>query len=163
MRDAGPYSRNKNDTQSATTLCAGMIFATPYSECDWINDLGGYTIFRGVRQEVYGNQAAGWLLSAFSRLFTVCLQSFGFTCGMVDIVLTSDANAVRAENLKVPSLPHLFVLCMSDCELAFVSLFTQSSNAEVRGVGHCIAHQTSKIFLVCARFSNRFFSYASGQ
>ena len=32
-------------------------------------------------QELYGNAAAGKLLSAFSRLFTFFLQWHGFTCG----------------------------------------------------------------------------------
>ncbi len=39
-----------------------------------------YGLVHGV-QELYGNAAAGKLLSAFSRLFTFFLQWHGFTCG----------------------------------------------------------------------------------
>ena len=51
-------------------------------------------------QETLGNKAAGWLLSAFSRVFTTWLQMYGFTCGMEDIVLNPHANAVRKEKLS---------------------------------------------------------------
>lgn len=51
-------------------------------------------------QETLGNKAAGWLLSAFSRVFTTWLQMYGFTCGMEDIVLDPHANAVRKEKLS---------------------------------------------------------------
>jgi DNA-directed RNA polymerase I subunit RPA1 len=52
-------------------------------------------------QETLGNKAAGWILSAFSRIFTTWLQMHGFTCGMEDIVLNPLANAVRREKLAV--------------------------------------------------------------
>jgi hypothetical protein len=43
---------------------------------------------------------AGVLLSSFSRLFTGWLQSYGFTCGMEDIVLVPEANHLRNKMLS---------------------------------------------------------------
>lgn len=44
------------------------------------NSFAKYGLVHSV-QELYGNVAAGQLLSAFSRLFTYYLQWHGFTCG----------------------------------------------------------------------------------
>jgi DNA-directed RNA polymerase I subunit RPA1 len=46
-------------------------------------------------QELYGNTAAGRLLSAFSRLFTAYVQWHGFTCGFDDLLLVARAEAKR--------------------------------------------------------------------
>eukprot|EP00201_Polytomella_parva_P014628 CAMPEP_0175069470 /NCGR_PEP_ID=MMETSP0052_2-20121109/18211_1 /TAXON_ID=51329 ORGANISM="Polytomella parva, Strain SAG 63-3" /NCGR_SAMPLE_ID=MMETSP0052_2 /ASSEMBLY_ACC=CAM_ASM_000194 /LENGTH=1785 /DNA_ID=CAMNT_0016336545 /DNA_START=347 /DNA_END=5704 /DNA_ORIENTATION=- len=51
-------------------------------------------------QELYGNTAAGQLLSAFSRLFTFYLQWHGFTCGMDDLLLISNSETRRASLLE---------------------------------------------------------------
>lgn len=46
-------------------------------------------------QELYGNAAAGRLLSAFSRLFTAYCQWHGFTCGFDDLLLVQAAEDKR--------------------------------------------------------------------
>lgn len=51
-------------------------------------------------QELYGNKAAGRLMSAFSRLFTHFLQGHGFTCGIDDVLLSPAAELERANNLS---------------------------------------------------------------
>ena len=50
-------------------------------------------------QELYGNEAAGRLLSALSRLFTSYLQMIGFTCGISDLLLTRPAEHERSRLL----------------------------------------------------------------
>ncbi|GLC72049.1 hypothetical protein PLESTF_001198600 [Pleodorina starrii] len=59
------------------------------------NSFGKYGLVHAV-QELYGNVAAGKLLSAFSRLFTYYLQWHGFTCGMDDLLLVPHSEARRA-------------------------------------------------------------------
>lgn len=46
-------------------------------------------------KEFYGAEAAGQLLSIFSRLFTSFLQMYGFTCGMADLLLIPQAEQLR--------------------------------------------------------------------
>ncbi len=50
-------------------------------------------------KELYGNEAAGRLLSALSRLFTAYLQMIGFTCGISDLLLTRAAESERSRLL----------------------------------------------------------------
>lgn len=45
--------------------------------------------------ELYGGLASSGLLSALSRLFTHCLQVFGFTLGVADILVRADADRAR--------------------------------------------------------------------
>ncbi|XP_037093253.1 DNA-directed RNA polymerase I subunit RPA1-like [Pollicipes pollicipes] len=45
--------------------------------------------------ELYGGGAGSRLLSSFSRLFTCCLHVFGFTLGVHDIMVTSEADQER--------------------------------------------------------------------
>ena len=47
--------------------------------------------------EVYGGNAAGELLSAFGKLFTMCCQKWGHTCAVEDLLLTTDAEMSRLE------------------------------------------------------------------
>jgi DNA-directed RNA polymerase I subunit RPA1 len=47
-------------------------------------------------QELYGDEAAGAMLNALSRLLTSYLQAAGFTCGMDDLLLVPAAEAQRA-------------------------------------------------------------------
>ncbi len=51
-------------------------------------------------QELYGDEVAGLLTSAFSRLFTFYLQTHGFTCGIDDLLLVPTAEAERADVLQ---------------------------------------------------------------
>lgn len=51
-------------------------------------------------QELYGADAAGHLLSVFSRLFTGYLQMHGFTCGVVDLLLVPQAEDDRKKKLE---------------------------------------------------------------
>lgn len=51
--------------------------------------------------ELYGAKLAGNMLSAFGRLFTIHLQSHGFTCGIDDLLLTDEANAARSKHIDV--------------------------------------------------------------
>lgn len=51
-------------------------------------------------QELYGSNAAGILLSAFSRLFTAFLQLHGFTCGVDDLLLSKDIDEKRQQQLE---------------------------------------------------------------
>jgi DNA-directed RNA polymerase I subunit RPA1 len=37
--------------------------------------------------ELYGSDVAGGLISTLGRLFTIHLQSYGFTCGVDDLLL----------------------------------------------------------------------------
>ncbi|CAN8279787.1 unnamed protein product [Cochlearia groenlandica] len=50
--------------------------------------------------ELYGPNAAGNLLSVFSRLFTVYLQSHGFTCGVDDLIILKDMDEERSKQLE---------------------------------------------------------------
>ncbi|GFR43873.1 hypothetical protein Agub_g5002 [Astrephomene gubernaculifera] len=59
------------------------------------NSFGKFGLVHAV-QELYGNAAAGKLLSAFSRLFTYYLQWHGFTCGMDDLLLVPASEARRS-------------------------------------------------------------------
>ncbi|TVU08159.1 hypothetical protein EJB05_41549 [Eragrostis curvula] len=49
--------------------------------------------------ELYGADTAGILLSTFSRLFTLFLQFYGFTCGVADLLLCQESDKFRAERL----------------------------------------------------------------
>lgn len=51
-------------------------------------------------QELYGSNAAGSLLSVFSRLFTVYLQMHGFTCGVDDLLIMKDKDDQRKKQLE---------------------------------------------------------------
>jgi DNA-directed RNA polymerase I subunit RPA1 len=46
-------------------------------------------------QELCGDGAAGAMLNALSRLLTGFLQLHGFTCGLDDLLLSSNAEAAR--------------------------------------------------------------------
>ncbi|XP_024012805.1 DNA-directed RNA polymerase I subunit 1 [Eutrema salsugineum] len=50
--------------------------------------------------ELYGSNAAGNLLSVFSRLFTVFLQLQGFTCGVDDLIILKDMDGERTKQLQ---------------------------------------------------------------
>ncbi len=50
-------------------------------------------------QEVYGDAAAGQLLSALSRLLTNYLQWVGFTCGLDDLLLRPPSETARSSIL----------------------------------------------------------------
>ncbi|KAH0918882.1 hypothetical protein HID58_026542 [Brassica napus] len=50
--------------------------------------------------ELYGSNAAGNLLSVFSRLFTVFLQIHGFTCGVDDLIILKDVDEERTKQLQ---------------------------------------------------------------
>ncbi|KAL0662919.1 hypothetical protein Bca4012_099756 [Brassica carinata] len=50
--------------------------------------------------ELYGLNAAGNLLSVFSRLFTVFLQIHGFTCGVDDLIILKDVDEERTKQLQ---------------------------------------------------------------
>ncbi|KAF6245033.1 hypothetical protein COO60DRAFT_1650460 [Scenedesmus sp. NREL 46B-D3] len=50
-------------------------------------------------QELYGDEVAGAMLNALSRLLTSYLQAAGFTCGMDDLLLVPGAEAQRARVL----------------------------------------------------------------
>ncbi|KAL5783905.1 hypothetical protein ACOSQ2_006297 [Xanthoceras sorbifolium] len=51
-------------------------------------------------QELYGSSTAGILLSALSRLFTVFLQTHGFTCGVDDLLITEKKDKERKKQLE---------------------------------------------------------------
>lgn len=51
-------------------------------------------------QELYGSNAAGNLLSVFSRLFTVYLQMHGFTCGVDDLLIMKVKDDQRKKQLE---------------------------------------------------------------
>eukprot|EP01063_Lacrimia_lanifica_P004129 TRINITY_DN12306_c0_g1_i1.p1 TRINITY_DN12306_c0_g1~~TRINITY_DN12306_c0_g1_i1.p1 ORF type:complete len:2265 (+),score=849.66 TRINITY_DN12306_c0_g1_i1:87-6881(+) len=65
------------------------------------NQLGatGGTLVQHVH-EVHGPQAAGTLTCIFGRLLTEYLKHYGFTVGIMDLMLTSDNETLRAEKLK---------------------------------------------------------------
>ncbi|KAJ1703655.1 hypothetical protein LUZ63_003434 [Rhynchospora breviuscula] len=50
--------------------------------------------------ELYGADAAGDLLSVFSRLFTMFLQMHGFTCGVADLIIDQDFDWERRKILE---------------------------------------------------------------
>ncbi|CAD6271366.1 unnamed protein product [Miscanthus lutarioriparius] len=60
---------------------------------------GKYGIVHTVH-ELYGADTAGILLSTFSRLFTLFLQSHGFTCGIDDLLLLQKADKLRSDILS---------------------------------------------------------------
>jgi DNA-directed RNA polymerase I subunit RPA1 len=45
--------------------------------------------------EVYGSEKAGELLTSLARVFTLFLQTYGFTCGIDDLVVKKEANQNR--------------------------------------------------------------------
>ncbi len=49
--------------------------------------------------ELYGPELAGRLLTAFGRLFTYFLQDAGHTCGIADLILTSNSDEERKKLL----------------------------------------------------------------
>ncbi|KAL3637268.1 hypothetical protein CASFOL_019567 [Castilleja foliolosa] len=51
-------------------------------------------------QELYGSNSAGILLSALSRLFTLFLQTHGFTCGLDDLMILPDYDDQRKDKLE---------------------------------------------------------------
>ncbi|GFP89671.1 DNA-directed RNA polymerase i subunit rpa1 [Phtheirospermum japonicum] len=51
-------------------------------------------------QELYGSNSAGILLSALSRLFTLFLQTHGFTCGLDDLIILPDYDDQRKVKLE---------------------------------------------------------------
>ncbi|KAL6522438.1 hypothetical protein OROMI_031710 [Orobanche minor] len=51
-------------------------------------------------QELYGSNSAGILLSALSRLFTIFLQTHGFTCGVDDLIILPHYDAQRKDKLE---------------------------------------------------------------
>ncbi|RAL50942.1 hypothetical protein DM860_005298 [Cuscuta australis] len=51
-------------------------------------------------QELYGSNVAGNLLSTLSRLFTIFLQTHGFTCGVDDLIILPDYDSQRKEQLE---------------------------------------------------------------
>jgi DNA-directed RNA polymerase I subunit RPA1 len=57
--------------------------------------------------ELYGADHASMLLSSLGRLFTLFIQSAGFTCGMDDLVLTEEAEAKRRELINTAELKGL--------------------------------------------------------
>ncbi|KAJ4758036.1 DNA-directed RNA polymerase subunit [Rhynchospora pubera] len=50
--------------------------------------------------ELYGADAAGDLLSVFSRLFTMFLQMHGFTCGVADLIIDQESDLERKRILE---------------------------------------------------------------
>jgi DNA-directed RNA polymerase I subunit RPA1 len=50
--------------------------------------------------EAYGPETAGQLLSIFSRLFTIFLQKYGYTCGLSDMVLQDEAELSRTKRIN---------------------------------------------------------------
>jgi len=63
-------------------------------QCNLIFQINSYNFLMFFNQ-LYGNQAAGALLSAFSRLMTNFLQWEGFTLGVKDVLVTPDADQSR--------------------------------------------------------------------
>ncbi|CAK7342498.1 unnamed protein product [Dovyalis caffra] len=51
-------------------------------------------------QELFGSNAAGTLLSVFSRLFTAYLQMHGFTCGVDDLLIMKTKDDERKKQLE---------------------------------------------------------------
>eukprot|EP00698_Gefionella_okellyi_P015266 TRINITY_DN4306_c0_g1_i1.p1 TRINITY_DN4306_c0_g1~~TRINITY_DN4306_c0_g1_i1.p1 ORF type:complete len:1591 (-),score=451.91 TRINITY_DN4306_c0_g1_i1:696-5468(-) len=54
--------------------------------------------------ELYGASISGQLLSALGRLYTLWLQTQGFTCGIDDLLLTPDADEARLKLLAESAL-----------------------------------------------------------
>mmetsp|Transcript_19249 Transcript_19249/g.32787 ORF Transcript_19249/g.32787 Transcript_19249/m.32787 type:complete len:862 (-) Transcript_19249:724-3309(-) len=50
--------------------------------------------------EVYGSEKAGELLTSLARVFTVFLQTHGFTCGLDDLMVKSEANKSRRKVIE---------------------------------------------------------------
>ena len=50
--------------------------------------------------EVYGSEKAGELLTSLARVFTVFLQSHGFTCGLDDLMISKEFNKSRREAIE---------------------------------------------------------------
>ncbi|CAK9322867.1 unnamed protein product [Citrullus colocynthis] len=80
---------------------------------------GDYGLVHTV-QELYGSNTAGLLLSLMSRLFTVFLQTHGFTCGVDDLLLIEYMDKEREKQLqiceKIGEQVHLRFLKVKDGE-----------------------------------------------
>ncbi|XP_038906281.1 DNA-directed RNA polymerase I subunit 1 [Benincasa hispida] len=80
---------------------------------------GDYGLVHTV-QELYGSNTAGLLLSVMSRLFTVFLQTHGFTCGVDDLLLIEYMDKEREKQLqiceKIGEQVHLGFLKVKDGE-----------------------------------------------
>ena len=50
--------------------------------------------------EVYGSEKAGELLTSLARVFTVFLQTYGFTCGLDDLMISKSFNKKRREAIE---------------------------------------------------------------
>jgi DNA-directed RNA polymerase I subunit RPA1 len=50
--------------------------------------------------EVYGSEKAGELLTSLARVFTVFLQTYGFTCGLDDLVINRKYDKLRREAIE---------------------------------------------------------------
>ena len=59
--------------------------------------------------ELYGPTYAGQLLSTFGRLFTIYLQYYGFTCGIDDLIISSNGDKARTEKLSKGDIDGLMV------------------------------------------------------
>lgn len=89
--------RERNEEPGEDTV---LIFKN-YLVCGVIDkaQFGDYGLVHTF-QELYGSNAAGILLSAFSRLFTAFLQLHGFTCGVDDLLLSKDIDEKRQQQLE---------------------------------------------------------------
>lgn len=77
--------------------------------------------------ELYGPTFAGKLLSTLSRLFTIYLQSVGFTCGMDDMLLQAGAEKRRDESLK---------FAKEKVGIAVAAAFTGNEESNVKGINN---------------------------
>lgn len=50
--------------------------------------------------EVYGSEKAGELLTSLARVFTVFLQTYGFTCGLDDLVINRKHDKLRRDAIE---------------------------------------------------------------
>ncbi|XP_039013500.1 DNA-directed RNA polymerase I subunit 1-like [Hibiscus syriacus] len=93
-KDAGKKSKKEPDEEKILIfknhLVRGVIDKAQFADFGLVHTV----------QELYGSNTAGFLLSVFSRLFTVFLQMHGFTCGVDDLLIMNDKDVERKKQLE---------------------------------------------------------------
>ncbi|KAK5842828.1 DNA-directed RNA polymerase I subunit 1 [Gossypium arboreum] len=120
-KDAGKNSNKEPDEEKIliykNDLVRGVIDKAQFADYGLVHTV----------QELYGSNTAGFLLSVFSRLFTVFLQMHGFTCGVDDLLIMNDKDIERKKQLeecekKVTEAHYEFCAVKVDAEIAPIEL-----------------------------------------
>ncbi|XVE96012.1 hypothetical protein REPUB_Repub02eG0185000 [Reevesia pubescens] len=101
FKNRSKENKPKNDGKDSDKDEENILIYRNYLVCGVIDkaQFADYGLVHTV-QELYGSNTAGFLLSVFSRLFTVFLQMHGFTCGVDDLLIMKDKDVERKKQLE---------------------------------------------------------------